>query len=81
VVPFFSQRRISDFQPFIQAKLELLTSKLNLYVNSDRVLNIDQAFAALSGDVVTEFCFAKSYNHLESPEFAENFHEAMAGAW
>lgn len=81
VAPYFSKRRIMDFQPVIREKLDLLMSKLTMYENSDRVLNIERAFTALAGDVVTEFCFAKAYDHLNSPDFTETFHEAMAGAW
>lgn len=81
VVPFFSKRRITDFQPAIRAKLDILMSKFSTYTGTDRVLRLDRAFTALAGDVVTEFCFAKAYDHLESPDFTETFHEAMAGAW
>jgi hypothetical protein len=29
---------------------------------------------------VTDFCFAKSYDHLDSPDFEVTFHEAMHAA-
>jgi hypothetical protein len=81
VAPFFSQRRILDFQPVVREKLDLLVSKLDAYKQSGKVVQLERAFTALSGDVVTQFCFGKAYDHLKSPDFSETFHEAMSGAW
>ncbi|KAL6249853.1 hypothetical protein RBB50_003709 [Rhinocladiella similis] len=81
VAPFFSRRKITDFQPVIQDKLTKLCSKVAAdYAGTDRVLPLHRAWTALTGDVVTEFCFAKAYNHLDSPDFEETFHEPMHAA-
>ncbi|OAP59663.1 hypothetical protein AYL99_06961 [Fonsecaea erecta] len=80
VAPFFSKRKIMDFQPVVRAKLRKLCSRVQEYAGTDRVLPLHRAWTAYAGDVVTEFCFAKSYDHLDSPEFKETFHEAMHAA-
>lgn len=82
VAPFFSKRKITDFQPVIQAKLTKLCSKVatEYAAGTDRALPLHRAWTALTGDVVTEFCFAKAYDHLDSPDFAETFHEPMHAA-
>lgn len=77
VAPFFSKRKIMDFQPVIRARLKKLCSKIEDYAGTDRVLPLHRAWTAYAGDVVTEFCFAKAYDHLESPDFKETFHEPM----
>ncbi|KAK5196121.1 hypothetical protein LTR99_008070 [Exophiala xenobiotica] len=80
VAPYFSKRKIMDFQPVIRAKLDTLCSKIAEYAGTDRVLPLHRAWTALTGDVVTEFCFAKAYHHLDSPDFEETFHEPMHAA-
>ena len=32
---------------------------------------------ALTTDVITDYAFARSYNHLDSPDFKETLHEAL----
>lgn len=81
VAPYFSKRKIMDFQPVIREKLKTLCSRIeNEYAGTDRVLPLHRAWTAYAGDVVTEFCFAKAYGHLDSPDFKETFHEAMHAA-
>ncbi len=31
----------------------------------------------MAGDVICEYAFGFSYNHLESPDFEESFHDAF----
>lgn len=69
-----------DFQPVVRSKLNKLTIKIEEYVNTDRVLPLHRAWTAFSGDIVTEFCFANAYDHLDSPDFKDTFHEGMHAA-
>jgi cytochrome P450 len=80
VSPYFSKRKITDFQPVIHTKLRKLCSKIETYAQTGRVLPLHRAWTAYAGDVVTEFCFAKAYDHLDSPDFQETFHEPMHAA-
>ncbi|KKY18373.1 putative cytochrome p450 family protein [Phaeomoniella chlamydospora] len=75
--PFFSKKRVVAFEHHIQEKVQSLKDKISEYAGTDRVLPLHRAYTALIGDVVTEYCFAKSYGHLKSPDFTETFHEAM----
>lgn len=77
VAPYFSKRKIMDFQPVVQAKLKKLCSKIEDYAATGSVLPLHRAWTAYAGDIITEFCFAKAYDHLESPDFKETFHEPM----
>ena len=67
------------FQPIIREKLDILVKKIAQYKDSGR-LAINRAFTVLAGDIITEFTFAKSYDHLESPDFKETFYEPMFAA-
>ena len=75
LLPLFSKKRISDFQPVIREKLNLLCRKIDQYATSGQPLAINRAVTAFSGDVITTYVFGKSYDHLQSPSFKETFHE------
>ncbi|EXJ53332.1 uncharacterized protein A1O5_13425 [Cladophialophora psammophila CBS 110553] len=75
LLPLFSKKRIADFQPVIREKLDILCTKIDGYVASGRPWAINRALTAFSGDVITTYVFSESYQHLESPDFNETFHE------
>ena len=71
--PFFSKMKISSFQPAIREKLDKLCSKIAR--SEGKAIAIDRAWMALAGDVVMQYAFATSYDHLDVPGFTETFHE------
>ena len=75
LLPLFSKKRISDFQPVIREKLDLLCEKIDSFVANGKPFAVNRAITAFSGDVMTTYVFGKSYDNLESPDFAETFHE------
>ena len=77
LLPLFSKRRISEFQPVIREKLDILCSKIDQYVGP---FALNRALTAFSGDVITTYVFGQSYQHLESPDFKETFHEPFMAA-
>ena len=80
LLPLFSKKRISDFQPVIQEKLNILCSKVDQCAADGRVLALNRALTAFSGDVITTYVFGQSYQHLESPNFVDTFHEPFMAA-
>lgn len=75
--PMFSKRSIAKFEPVIQEKIELMCKGIAAAKEKEKVLILSDAFDAYAGDVITEYCFGFCYNHLESPEFKDNFHKAF----
>ena len=75
LLPLFSKKRISDFQPVIREKLDLLCEKIDSFVANGKPFAVNRAITAFSGDVMTTYVFGKSYDNLESPDFVETFHE------
>jgi cytochrome P450 len=75
--PFFSAKRIADFQPVIQAKTEKLCQKLSEAANDGRIVTLSRAWMAVTTDIITEYAFAKSYDQLDSPNFQDTLHEAL----
>jgi hypothetical protein len=41
------------------------------------VVDIKKAWSAFAGDVICQYSFGYSYDHFESQEFGEGFHDAF----
>lgn len=75
--PYFSKGKILEFQPVIREKLRRLCYRISQYAETGREINLRRAWTAFVGDALTEYTFAKSYDHLESPDFKTTFHEPL----
>jgi cytochrome P450 len=76
ISPFFSASQIAEFQPVIRAKVGKLCQTIAA-CGDGRVVRLSRAWMALTTDIITEYAFAKSYDHLDSPEFRDTMHEAL----
>ncbi|KAI1258580.1 putative cytochrome P450 [Xylariaceae sp. FL1019] len=74
--PMFSKRSITKLEPVIKEKVELLSQKLAAFKNTAKVIVMNNAFNAFSGDVIASYCFGFSWDQLESTNFEDNFHDA-----
>jgi cytochrome P450 len=73
--PFFSKRSIARFEHVIREKVEIMCEGIEKFKEKGEVLVLSNAFSAYAGDVITEYCFGFSYDHLKSPGFSENFQQ------
>ena len=73
----FSKRSIISFQPMIREKLEILCGNIAKFGQDGKVVDMKKAWSAFAGDVVCQYAFGYSYNHLESQDFNEGFHDAF----
>lgn len=78
--PFFSKKRIVEFQPVIREKVDKLVHKLMQFHDKAAEIDWHKAMTAYVGDVISEYSFGRSYDHLESPGFSENYFEPMHAA-
>ena len=78
--PFFSKKRITEFQPVIRNKIDKLCQKIAQLQEKGSELHWHKAMAAYAGDVISEYSFARSYDHLDSPDFSENYYEPLHAA-
>ncbi|KAI3318956.1 putative cytochrome P450 [Xylariaceae sp. AK1471] len=74
--PMFSKRSITKFEPVIKQKVELLSKRIAAYKESGKILVLNNAFNAFSGDVIASYCFGFCWNQLDSADFEDNFHPA-----
>jgi hypothetical protein len=76
--PFFSKRQILAFSPHIQSCADKLIGRLaNEYSGQKKLLCLSDAYGCFTGDVIMEYCFAESYNFLDSPGFFSSFLVAL----
>jgi cytochrome P450 len=74
--PFFSVKKIEEFQPVIRDKVEKFCQKVTQYQNG-QVFPLSKAWMAMTTDIITEYAFANSYDQLDSPNFRDTLHEAL----
>jgi hypothetical protein len=76
----------------IQEKIDRLISVFRRYQKTGEVLPIRPAFAALTSDVIADYCFGSSENYIEAPGFnamvlettdtlTENMHITVQFQW
>lgn len=73
----FSRRAILAFEPIVQKKLQILCDGLDKFKDNGTVCKVSEAYSAFAGDVITEYTFGYSYDHLHSEGLSDSFHDAF----
>jgi Cytochrome P450 len=75
--PFFSKKSVNELTPTIQAKIHQLCARLKGFKGTGAPVNMVHAYSAFTVDVITEYMFARSLNHLKAPDFDPSWHETV----
>ena len=68
--PYFSKRQIGSITPlFKQCATKLCDRLLGEYKGTDKVVTMNEAYAAFGSDVIFQYCFGWSNNYLDYPDF------------
>ncbi|EMC97785.1 hypothetical protein BAUCODRAFT_31780 [Baudoinia panamericana UAMH 10762] len=78
--PYFSTQAIGRIEPVVRSKLDLLCGRLEDALETRKPVDVELAFMALTTDIITEYCFARSYNFIKHPDFAPDWLKATVGA-
>lgn len=78
--PFFSTQAIARIEPVVHEKLALLCGRLKQLEGSHEPVNVEAAINAMTTDIITQYCFGKSYDFLKKPDFAADWVTMMMGA-
>ncbi|EON70045.1 hypothetical protein W97_09313 [Coniosporium apollinis CBS 100218] len=81
--PFFSKRRIAGLEEMISSMVEKLCIRIEEFRQSGQPIPMRLAYMCLTTDVITKYSMARSWDHLESPDFSPIWCEtikATAGA-
>jgi cytochrome P450 len=74
---YFTQGAVAKFDPHLEIIVGKLTQRIREFKGTGQPVNLSNAYRSLATDVVTEFSFQKSYNLLESPDFAAAFQRTL----
>ncbi|KAL4748424.1 hypothetical protein BDW72DRAFT_214810 [Aspergillus terricola var. indicus] len=66
---FFSRRSVMELTPMIEERIEALMQRFNEFYNDQTVVQLDDAFAALTADIITYYCYGKIWGFLENKTF------------
>ena len=61
---------MTKLEPAIRAVIDNLCRRLREFRDLKEPVNIGNAYAALTMDIIIEYCFAKSYGCVDRPDFA-----------
>ncbi|KAJ5213267.1 hypothetical protein N7449_000436 [Penicillium cf. viridicatum] len=62
---YFSKRSVVDLGPSIHDKVDKLIARFEQAHQTDDVLHLELDFAALTADVITDYCYGWSYGYLD----------------
>lgn len=68
---FFSKQSIREYEPTISQLISNLCQGLERHQRNGEVVNLVDAYSALTHDVITEYCFADCSNWLLQPDFCK----------
>lgn len=75
--PFFSKQAIGRFEPKIRELIEKLCARFERSRETSEPVDCLKAYAALTTDVITTYCFGTSYGCVEDPNWRWEWPSAM----
>ena len=78
--PFFSKQKIQQLEPVIRSTIEKLSKRLEISREKGESVPIRLAYESFGTDVITEYCFARSYNCLDDPTYNLSYHDMVLEA-
>ncbi|KAL4885918.1 cytochrome P450 [Aspergillus karnatakaensis] len=66
---FFSKRSVNDLTPMIEERTLKLINRFEDFHKSNGIVQLDDAFAALTADIITYYCYGKLWGFLEDEKF------------
>jgi len=75
--PFFSKPSIAAIEPLIQAKVDRLCEALAEHIQPNTEVELQEAFMALTLDIISAYAFGKSFGLLDQPGFSPEWKKAV----
>ncbi|KAK1984580.1 cytochrome P450 [Colletotrichum cereale] len=75
--PYFSKQSVRSLQPLIDRNMAILLERLGEFATKGGPMKLDDAFAALTNDIVEYYAFGKSEDRLLAADFDPSFRDAM----
>ena len=79
LAPFFTTRKMQGHQPFLQSLVDRICDRFKQeYAGRDKPVVLNDVYGALSGDVITNLAFAKSYDLIGTKNWESPFTIAVS---
>ncbi|KAJ4415039.1 hypothetical protein N0V82_007555 [Gnomoniopsis sp. IMI 355080] len=75
--PYFSKQSVRALQPLVDLNTAILLRRLADSSDKNEILRLDDAYAALTNDIVQDYAFGRSEHRLAAPDFDPSFRNAM----
>jgi hypothetical protein len=76
--PLFSKKAVTELIPnVLEPRIQKLCRRLGDMRGTGAAVNLVNAYEALTLDIIMEYAFGKSLDHLSHPEFYPNWHFVM----
>lgn len=72
---FFSKSSVQQLEPAVQSVVEKLVLRLQALKGSGTNLNVVNLYSCLTGDIISQYAFGRSYNLLDNSDFAPHWNE------
>ena len=72
---YFSRPAVRGLEPRIRTRIESLCQRLRQAQETGELTNLTHAYAALTVDIISEYSFQKSFNHLDEHDYAPHVQE------
>jgi hypothetical protein len=74
--PYFSKNGVTRLEPMVAELCEkLIIGRFESFKGTGKVVRLDHAFTAFSGDVISRLCIDDPPNFVDDPEFAPGWFE------
>ena len=77
---FFSKASVRRLEPLVGKTVDKLTDALQTHKTSGKPVLMSSAYSGFAIDVITDYCFAESYNLLDDQTFEKSMHNAFSKA-
>ena len=74
---YLSKSTLVRLEPGIQSVVDKLASRFEGMKGSGRNVNLLDAYACMTADVVGQYAFAKTYGFLDDPDFTPQWHKML----
>ena len=75
---FFSKASVRRLEPMVRNAVDKLTNALQTHKNSGQPIVLNSAYSAYSIDIISDYCFAKSWRLLNDQTFQTSMNEAFS---
>jgi cytochrome P450 len=78
VASFFSKRSVQALEPLVVRNVEKLIQRFK-DEEGEKVVNLNNAFAGMTLDIISEYCFGDNMKALDNPEYGKDWLEMLHG--